>query len=851
MKVERMEQTILAAQAPRATLLKLLDSLLERRIIYIHAPAGFGKTVSSLLWLEHREALSHIKRAWVSLDEYDNKTAEFCGRFVYALTGLQPENAVLRELVTNPSFSTAPVEFTLRALSAFSDEPDNSILVLDDLHVINNNEILKFLPILFKRLPDNCKVLLLSRMTPPDSFSEMVTKEELAVVDAGHLQFTGEEVKLFFSKNGQYLSTQQADEIVAATGGWAIGIRALMLSQNKSYNIDLTDRYLDNFLKTHVWERWNDQHRSFMMLVSVAEELTPELCEWLVADEKALRKLPGTELLAGLVRENAFLRATGNNTYRFHDLFRKFLIHMLEERGERTIKKQWNKAGDYFYGKEDYFRAVAYYVKSGNSDGIAESLYSMYDYSSSYASIEDTLFCIHSSITDSVVKKYPFLLEVQAWAAFVEGRADDFEKYLDKYYKQFPQIVLQRPRSVIVLALLRCADYRKSLIHMTKTLHKIPLIGNIRAFTPSTSQNMPFFHKSFRDFSEYAFDTEKNIDLFEKTIGFIAGEEFDVIKECIYAGLLYEKGDLEVAHEHALAACTDIPAGCSAEIRFCAMMILASVLFADDQNTDANKIISNAKEMIESRNALYLLGNLRAYLFRYKLSEGDKDSAKEWLKIYDGKFLDDLMFFELYKHFTTARAYIVMGNYANAVLFLKKLLGLSERYKRTLDIMEARILLAIAYWKKGKGGQSIALDYLEQAVVAAHEYGYTQVFANEGTELVNMLQRLQKRAVQPNYVGDIPTGFVKKLYIAVVARSKRTKGLTGGRMPKDLTFTEKQKTVITLLCEGCSRNTIAERMGLKPYTVKSHIELIYRKLDVSNSVDAVLKIQELGILTNK
>ena len=189
---------------------------------------------------------------------------------------------------------------SLKALSAFSDKPTDSIFVLDDLHVIVNNEILKFLPVLLKRLSGNCTFLLLSRTAPPDSFTEMVTKEELAVVDAGHLQFTGEEVKLFFSKNGQYLATQQADEIVAATGGWAIGIRALLLSQKKSYDIDLTDRYLDSFLKKHVWERWDDQLRNFMMLVSVAEELTPELCEWLTADDKTYESCPARNCWRGL-----------------------------------------------------------------------------------------------------------------------------------------------------------------------------------------------------------------------------------------------------------------------------------------------------------------------------------------------------------------------------------------------------------------------------------------------------------------------------------------------------------------------------------------------------------------------
>jgi LuxR family maltose regulon positive regulatory protein len=359
---------------------------------------------------------------------------------------------------------------------------------------------------------------------------------------------------------------------------------------------------------------------------------------------------------------------------------------------------------------------------------------------------------------------------------------------------------------------------------------------------------MPYFHRSSRDFSDMSVNMDNNIELCEKSFGDVIGKDFPVIKECLYAGLHYEKGNIDDAHEHALAACANIPDGGSPEIMFCAMMILASVLFADGQKADANKIIDNTKDMIERYNALYLLNNLRAYQFRLKLIQGDKDAAMEWLQEYDGGLLDELTFFELYKHFTTARAYIVMGNYANAVLFLKKLLELSGHYRRTLDIIESRILLAIVYWKKGQGGQSIALNYLEQAVVTAHEYGYTQIFANEGAELVHMLQRLQKRAVQKSYTGDIPAGFVKRLYIAAVAGAKRSKGLTGGRIPKGLTFTDKQKNVMNLLCAGYSRNEIADRIKLKPYTVKSHIELIYKKLDVSNSVEAILKIKESGIL---
>jgi hypothetical protein len=78
---------------------------------------------------------------------------------------------------------------------------------------------------------------------------------------------------------------------------------------------------------------------------------------------------------------------------------------------------------------------------------------------------------------------------------------------------------------------------------------------------------------------------------------------------------------------------------------------------------------------------------------------------------------------------------------------------------------EAKILLSIAFWKRGRGYQTEALGLMAEAIRSANGYGYTQVFANEGAELVNMLQRLVKAASQKDCSGELPAAFVKTLYI--------------------------------------------------------------------------------------
>ena len=842
-----MEQSIMETRLPRAELMGYFDKLLSMKVIYLHAPAGFGKTVSTQLWLAHRESLLQTRWVYVCLDEHDNMTSEFCRRFVFALASFQPDNESLRELVANPAFTEAPVEFVLRSLGACLESREECYLVFDDLHVIQNDEILRLLPMLVKRLPGNITVVLLSRAALPDSFSDMALKDELFIVDSEHLQFSSGEIKEFFHSNGHSITTKQADEILASTGGWAIGIRTLLLSDVQTYSYRLTSRHLDRFLRQHVWGRWDERLRRFMMLVSIAEELTPELCDWLTAGEELLATSSSEEILASLAYEKAYLRTIGPHTYRFHDLFRDFLMIMLGESGENAISGQWNRAGDYCFEKNNYHRAIECYTKAKNDDDAAKAIYrGMYNYKTSPASVEDTLRILRFSVNDSLLEKHPFMLESLVWCSFVEGQTDEFEKFADRYFRMYSEVPDLDVRAVSAHALFHCIDYRVSMIKVFEMLSQFHFEGDIGAATPTLTHNMPFFHRSNRDFSEILLDPERNMYLTEQSIGVIIGREFAVLKECLVSGFLFERGFMVEAYRHALEACANINEGCNPEVRFCALMILAAVLDAEGNEADANRVLGDVDEMIERNSAFYLSANLRAFKCRRKLAVGDEEAAREWLANYNRDLYDVLTFFEIYQHFTTARAFITVGDNTRAVLILQKLLRLSERYRRPLDVIESRILLSIAYWKKGRGGQLIALEHLEQAVLTANVYGYTQLFANEGPELVAILQRLVRRTAQKDGSGGDLYTFARSALVA--ASSKRGKGLTGGRVPEGLAFTDKQKTILRLMRDGYNRNEIAEKTGVKPYTVKSHIGLIYKKLNVSNRFDANAKAKDLGIL---
>ena len=817
----------------------LFAELSHSKAIYVSAPGGYGKTLAVKQWMNK----NHRTSAIISLDVCDNNPVLFCERFCMVLRSCQPNNMAFTGIISHPAFACAPDEFTIKAIAALSNKK-RSILAVDDLHVINNNEIIKLLLLFLKRLPENIQIIIISRNDLPPGFSELWLKGQLAFVSTDDLLFDRDEIMRLYKKKGSVLAPTQADEIYRFTGGWAIGINALLLSGNRPSEGTLD--YLDDFISSNVWKRWDDKTRDFMINTAAANELHPALCEKLTGEPNS------EEVLKELIHKGSFIYQTENGVCQYHHLFRDFLQKKLAEKGEKYLQDLLFIEGEWYLSKHDIFNAANCFVRAKNHDGIAKCFSQP-----EFIDRKDLLISIMGPIIKdpevllAAEGDHPFLYYAMSWLAFIEGRIDDAMSYMDSYYSGHSGIIKSIPSFSYNIYFLYLLDIRisfKDLAGKISALPKNPDI-NVNGIKGLMIVNLFLLHRATIDFSELATDdTPESVSLLlKKQIGRLFGPQAKQIADCITALLLYEQGYPEKAYTYAIAAISGISEIDIPELKLAIMSALVHIMDALGQQKDAGNMIEHIKTIMEQNKLYYLNTDFSAVFTRRQLADGSMDAAKHWLEKYRSSPLNDIGLYNVYLAFTTCRAYIVNGNYDCAILLLQKTLDFAKAYERPLDIIEACILLAIAYWKKKRTFQKNAMIFLENAVSLAYKYGYIQIFVNDGAELLSMLQRLKKRTEQiGEYSGKPSASFVKMLHLR--ALEHRNSGLTSAHTEPVMKYTDKQKAVMNLLCVGKSYNEIAEEVGVKRTTLRSHIALIYKKLGVTNGIDAVKKIKALNLL---
>src|SRR5215831_16936698 len=180
----------------RPRLLELLEEAVTRPLTLISAPAGFGKTTLVTSWLNETGRQPHT--AWFSLDADDSDPVHF----VYYMT------ATLQKV--EPRVGRAPISLlgslkmpeTNDLVSLLANEitaaGDPIVLVLDDYHMVNSEEVNSAVAFLVEHLPDRLRLVVSCRDEPRLPLGRWRSLDRVFEIGAASLRFSQEEAVLFF-----------------------------------------------------------------------------------------------------------------------------------------------------------------------------------------------------------------------------------------------------------------------------------------------------------------------------------------------------------------------------------------------------------------------------------------------------------------------------------------------------------------------------------------------------------------------------------------------------------------------------------------------------------------------------
>lgn len=168
----------------------------------------------------------------------------------------------------------------------------------------------------------------------------------------------------------------------------------------------------------------------------------------------------------------------------------------------------------------------------------------------------------------------------------------------------------------------------------------------------------------------------------------------------------------------------------------------------------------------------------------------------------------------------------------------------AERRERITSAIEALILRSYVF--HAAGNHPAAAEGLSHALTLGAQGGYVRIFADEGGQLLHLLEKYRPQLHAPRTYTDQILGILRQENTHHAPRTTHTVPLT----PADNTvpLTRRELDILALLAAGKTNQEIAAERILTVNTVKKHVANILAKLGVTNRTQAVMIARKHGWL---
>lgn len=881
----------------RSKILDYLDLHGDNSLTLVVAPAGYGKSVTISQWLERNGS----KYGWISLDNDCNDLRVFVNYLVNGIQITYPSSLKNIQDLGNVMDLPAVKVISNLFINEITKLKEDFALVLDDYHLISNQQIHDLINEFLKYPTDKLKLFILSRRDPPLKLSSFKAYDQVNEIRMSELRFDENEV-IDLSKmiSSHPIDPDTASVLVAATEGWIIGLRLAIQSiiQGRELKVVLSNLgneklVVTQFLMDEIIHPQTEFIRECFFRASILSRFCEGLLREICSDDGIqdnLKDDPGKGFFEEITGKTLFIIPldADNIWFRFHHLFGEILQKQMEKRYNPEQISAFHRKASQWLERNGYFsEAIEHAIKAGDfklADQIIENQF------------KDLFDNEKLSLMDRWLKMFPAeamnnFLAPNLILAFICDLNQDYstmDEALNRAYKILSALSpddnlndsqwgyyyslktlllyktgkIQESQSSSALA-LKFLEGDNSLLRDSALLYnsfgliaagKWPeadqKVFQYRALIHSHDQlglarnSLVVAYVSF-----FSGNLTRIYNVLSPVIEFYKDKSYNATRGMVYyyLGFVdYERNHLDESirwfdtlWEHRFSSL--------ARWILHHLYIKALALKAKGEKAELTDLMDNAHQYVDELGLPSMDQFLACIEVEMALYENDFDRIEQ----YDYKAYYDYLLpycFYYVPQLTRVKLKIKKGGNRNFHEAQTELGDIIEYLRKTYNInllIQALTLQALLF--KLMGDVREALTSLSEALDLARPGGFIRVFVDMGKEIRDLILYHKNYSDDP-YIIEILEAFHRELP-PVVSKSNH-----GKTIHKQLSIgntehlTTKEIEILKLLSEGYQNKEIADQLFHSLGTIKNYVYNIYHKLGARNRTNAISIARASGLL---
>ncbi|NJN79568.1 MAG: hypothetical protein HC797_03360 [Anaerolineales bacterium] len=347
----------------------------------LSAPAGYGKTTLLADFIN----ASPLPFTWFTLDAGDSDPTVFLTYFIESLRSMKraPDSLThaigqtAQALLDSAEATISPQRVLTVLVNELTDQIQTPwLIVLEDYHYVANPVVHLLVDFLLENAPEGLHIIISTRVDPPLTLAKLRARGQLAELRASALRFREDEVTKWMQADLPALSDESLNLLSEKTEGWAAALQIVRSSLSGRDAQDVStmlsglsgsQQFVFDYLAEEVFKRLPEDLQEFLLRTSILQQMDSSACNAVagVTDSQSI--------LEELEKQNLFLSSLDSQRrwYRYHYLFREFLLNRLSRVGGETSIRLERSAGLHYESQGELEVAFNHYLNAREYESAA------------------------------------------------------------------------------------------------------------------------------------------------------------------------------------------------------------------------------------------------------------------------------------------------------------------------------------------------------------------------------------------------------------------------------------------------------------------------------------------------